>query len=523
MELLRHPLRAGFERLEAWLDQAFGPAWNPLHGLGGLGFFYYWVVVVSGIYLYIFFDTGTTAAYASLEAITRKQWYLGGVMRSLHRYASDGLVLMAVVHLVREFAMDRLHGPRWFTWLTGVPILWLIIVSGITGYWLVWDTLAQFIAVETSEWLDWLGIFGEPIARNFLSPRRLDDRFFSLMMFIHIAVPLILLLVLWIHLQRVTRPRINPRRGLAVGTFLMLLALSFVHPAESQEPADLARVPTDVGLDWFYLAGYPLMDVWSDGAVWGFAVTLSLILCALPWLPPRRQPAAVVDLGNCNGCGRCVEDCPYNAVGMGPRTDGLPFAHQAVVDPALCVSCGICAGACPTGTPFRRGSELVAGIDLPHHNLRDLRERVHAASARLTEEPRVIVFGCDTAAPVERLERPSLAAVRLPCIGALPPSFIDYVLSRDLADGVLITGCREGDCFNRFGIAWTQARLDGTRDPRMRTRVSRDRLRRSWAAKADLKRLDRNIAVFRAHLRSLPEAPATVPSFIRRGEIERVP
>ena len=505
-------LRTGFERAEAWLDRAFGPAWNPLHSLGALGFFYFWVVAISGIYLYIFFDTGTTAAYASLESITRDQWYLGGVMRSLHRYASDGLALMAMVHLLREFAMDRLHGPRWFTWVTGVPILGLVIVSGITGYWLVWDMLAQFIAVETTEWLDWLGIFGEPIARNFLSPARLDDRFFSLMMFIHIAVPLILLFLLWIHLQRVSRPRINPSRGLAVGTFLMLLALAFVHPAESQAPADLTRVPTLVGLDWFYLAAYPLMELWSDGAVWAFAVATGLMLFALPWLPPRREPAAAVDLGNCNGCGRCAEDCPYNAVAMGLRTDGLPFLHQAVVDPDLCVSCGICAGACPTGTPFRRGSDLVAGIDLPHRNLRDLRERVQAASARLTEGPRVIVFGCDSAAPVARLEGPQVAAVSLPCIAALPPSFVDYVLSRDLAEGVFLTGCREGDCFNRFGIAWTEARLAGERDPRLRARVPRERLRRRWAARSDLRRLDREIAAFREHLRDLPAAPAAPPA-----------
>ena len=32
---------------------AFGPRWNPLYQLGALGFFYYWIVAVSGIYLYI--------------------------------------------------------------------------------------------------------------------------------------------------------------------------------------------------------------------------------------------------------------------------------------------------------------------------------------------------------------------------------------------------------------------------------------------------------------------------------------
>ena len=189
MSWLRRSLRLGFEWSEALLDRVFGPAWNPLHNLGALGFFYYWIVAVTGIYLYIFFDTGATEAYESVEYLTHDQWYLGGVMRSFHRYASDGMVLFMAVHMVREFSLDRYRGARWFTWLTGIPVLWLVLIAGITGYWLVWDTLAQYVAIASTEWLDWLPIFGEPIARNFMTPESLDDRFFTLLMFMHIGAP----------------------------------------------------------------------------------------------------------------------------------------------------------------------------------------------------------------------------------------------------------------------------------------------------------------------------------------------
>jgi quinol-cytochrome oxidoreductase complex cytochrome b subunit len=101
-------------------------------------------VAVSGIYLFIFFDTGVTQAYESVEYITNVQWYAGGVMRSLHRYASDALVIVVVLHLGREYAMDRMRGRRWFAWITGVPLLWFIYACGITGYWLVWDMLAHW-------------------------------------------------------------------------------------------------------------------------------------------------------------------------------------------------------------------------------------------------------------------------------------------------------------------------------------------------------------------------------------------
>jgi len=344
MKAIKAILRGSFEWIESAFDLAFGPRWNPFNNLGALGFFYYWIVAVSGFYLYIFFDTGTTEAYDSIEYITHDQWYLAGVMRSLHRYASDGMVLFMVVHMLREFPFDRLRVPRWFTWFTGVPILWLVIASGITGYWLVWDQLAQYVAITTSEWLDWLPIFGEPIARNFLSPTHLDDRFLTLVIFIHIAVPLILLFVLWIHLHRVSRPRINPPRGLAIGTMAMMLGLSILAPATSQGPADLGAAPATLGMDWFYLFVYPLIDNVSAGWAWGAVIALSLIIAGLPWLPPYRRPApAALTLDACHGSERCVSDCPSAAFDMSPRTDGKPFDAQPLVSPDLCVSRGLCS------------------------------------------------------------------------------------------------------------------------------------------------------------------------------------
>lgn len=518
MDLLRRSLRYGFDRAEQTLAAVFPPAWNPLLNLGALGFFFYWIITASGIYLFIFYDTDVRGAHASLEYISREQWYAAGVMRSLHRYASDGLVLVMVLHLAREFALDRYRGVRWFSWITGVPVLVLVFVAGITGYWMVWDRLAQYIALVTTEWLDRLAIFGEPIARNFFSPEMLESRFFTLMVFMHIAVPLIALIILWVHLQRVPEPRINPPRGLAVGVLLSLLVLSLVHPAVSQEPADLAKVPGGVGLDWFYLPLYPLLDHWPGPVTWGGAGVLLLLFVSLPWLPPMRKPAAaVVDLANCNGCERCFQDCPYSAIAMAPRTDGLPFDRQAAVNPALCVACGICAGACPTSMPFRRASALQPGIDLPDHSMGALREAVHAAGAQFEGRGRILVLGCEHGAP---LCRPSAtaAAVSLRCVGQLPPSFIDYVLSRNIADGVIVAGCAEGSCHARFGVEWTKARLARTRDPHLRERVPKERLRELWAGRLGGAELEALIARFSNELAEM-QAPAA--PFVRASSRAR--
>jgi coenzyme F420-reducing hydrogenase delta subunit len=84
---------------------------------------------------------------------------------------------------------------------------------------------------------------------------------------------------------------------------------------------------------------------------------------------------------------------------------------------------------------------------------------------------------------------------------------IDYVLSRDLADGVFITGCREGECYNRFGLRWTEDRLARRRDPYLRARVPRERIGTFWAAPTDRRRLVQAVESFRATLGEPPTAP----------------
>ena len=469
-----------FAQADTLFNWSFGQRGNPLSHLGSLGWYFFWIVAGSGIYLYIFFDTGVTDAYASVEYMTNDQWYAAGVMRSLHRYASDALVIIALLHMLREFALDRMRGKRFFAWITGIATLGFVYACGITGYWLVWDQLAQMIAISTAEWLDTLPLFGEPIANNFLNSTTLSGRFFTLMVFMHIFAPLFMLLLMWVHIQRHSQAKVNPPRPLAIGSMLMLITLSLVYPATSQGPADLDAVPTTVGLDWFYLAGYALLDVLPGGVLWILAVVVGAFLMLLPWMPPAKPAkSAEVSLDNCNGCARCFDDCPFSAITMAPRSDGLAYSVEAVVNTDNCVSCGICVGACPTATPFRRAAEVIPGIELPEYRIADLREQSVAAAAQLSGDSRVIVYACNKSG-AEALQGSAVQVLTMPCVGMLPPAFIDFALSRDLADGVLLAGCAEGACHHRLGNDWTQQRIDRERDPFLRQRVPRERLAVSW-------------------------------------------
>ena len=502
--MIINPLKRVYLALESWFNISFGTEWNPLYHLGTLSFFLFWIILVSGIYLFIPFHGSLEGAHASVEAITHQQWYAGGVMRSLHRYASDAIVITVLLHMFKEFASGRYRGFRWFSWVTGIPNLWMLVTIGITGYWLVWDEMAQYIAVGSAQLMDSLPIFSGAMTRNFVSGG-MTDRFFILIEFLHLlGQPMLLVFMLWLHVKRLSNVEINPPRGLAMGTFVALLALSLLAPATSHAPADLSSVPTEIHIDWYYLNVYPLLEYWPAQQVWILTMGVTVLLMMVPWLLPKKDgPKAVVNLEHCNGCGICFEDCPFDAITLQARTDGARYDHEVVVDPDLCGACGICAGSCPASNPFRspRG-ELITGIDMPQLPVDRMRQQVRDAVDKLTGDLKIIIFGCEHGIDVERLNGDDTLGIKLICSGMLPPTLVEYALKQG-ADGVMVTGCRQNDCYYRFGNRWTRMRFAGDRKPSLRARAERDRILIHGAAEPDAPAIKRDLVAFRERLREV--------------------
>ena len=77
-------------------------------------------------------------------------------------------------------------------------------------------------------------MFASPLTRNFLSDAAVGDRLFSLFVFVHLGVPLLLLFGLWFHIQRISRADVFPPRALAWALFGVLLLLALLRPVTSQ-------------------------------------------------------------------------------------------------------------------------------------------------------------------------------------------------------------------------------------------------------------------------------------------------
>ena len=282
VKLLQQVIRWFFMRIENVFNVAFGDKLNPFYHLGTISFWQFWLLVGTGLYLYIFAETGINDAYQSVERITHIQWWAGGIMRSIHRYATDGMILTMVLHLLRHFAYDRYRGFRSFSWLTGVALIWLVYIAGVNGFMLVWDKLAQFVVIATAEWFDVLPMFNGTLIRNFLYLESVNSRLFTLLAFVHIGAPLIVVFIMWIHVQRVPRAHINPPRPIAIAVSLMFVALALVKPILSQGgEADMSVVPTNIDFDWFELPVLALVYVTNPLHLWFWVLGLTGLLKVL--------------------------------------------------------------------------------------------------------------------------------------------------------------------------------------------------------------------------------------------------
>ena len=499
------------ERIRLFIEDLagrfFASGRNPFYFLGALSFFFFWIVLGSGAYLFIVYRLNIDGAYESVQYLTERQPYWGGIIRSLHRYATDGLMITMVLHGLRVFLADQYRGARWVAWVTGVVALGFIWGEGILGYWMVWDDRAQFVALKTSEFLDVLPIIGPSLPRAFLSRDLVTNLFFLVIIALHIALPILMLILLWLHVSRITRPVIHPPRGIMLGAFSGLMVLSLLDPAVSGQRADVSRLPVSLPIDWFYLGPYPVLNSIPPGLSWLLLLTVATLLIAVPWLgrSPRPQPVSVL-LRRCNECNLCYQDCPYEAITMGPRTDGRPYAREAVVDADLCVSCGICVGSCTTS------ALILPGYSLPGLGT-GIKKRLLRRAAAGTGSS-VVVFLCERSIPAEviRNKAPWIEPIALPCIGMIHPLLIEHAFKSG-ASGVFLAACPEGDCHDRFGDLWLRERLAGQREPSLKPTVDLSRIRIAGFSAVRAEEMTDEIERFRSELRGSPPAlPVVRPS-----------
>jgi coenzyme F420-reducing hydrogenase delta subunit/NAD-dependent dihydropyrimidine dehydrogenase PreA subunit len=498
---------------DALFARAFGSRWNPIHQTGNLAVVFLLATLATGLILFLFYEIDDP--HGSVERL-RTEVFLGGWLRSIHRYAADLAVLATALHLLRKLVQGHTWGPRTLAWTSGVLLLGLLLFCGWTGLILVWDAQALGIALEGARLADLAPIFATPIARAFTGAATVPSSFFFMNLFLHVALPLGLAAMLAVHVARVARPALLPPRRLAALALGLLALVAAVLPVPLGAEADLLALPGRAPLDPLFSFWLPLARGTGPWGQLGFWTAAALLAFLAPrfWRPRaagRPQPinTSWVDERCCTGCTHCVSDCPYEAIAMVPRAEGRGSELVARVDPARCVGCGICAGSCaPMGVgPYgRTGRDQLGALDalFPPAGL----------------VPEVVVFACrsagwDRATSLRRGDTGTVEIVPLSCAGSLHTAAIESSLRRGVG-GVLVLSCPPRDCRFREGPKWTEQRLFHGREAELHERVDRTRVAFAALSTAEVMKAAALVDALRRRARELALRPA------EGGEVEAV-
>jgi quinol---cytochrome c reductase cytochrome b subunit, bacillus type len=113
--------------------------------LGGLSFFLFILLTVTGIYLMFFYrpaaELAGAAAYADVENL-RNGVAFGDLTRNIHRWGAHLMVITVFLHMARVFYTGAYKPPREFNWVVGVILLLITLLLAFSGYLLPWDQLS---------------------------------------------------------------------------------------------------------------------------------------------------------------------------------------------------------------------------------------------------------------------------------------------------------------------------------------------------------------------------------------------
>ncbi|RLI70631.1 disulfide reductase [Archaeoglobales archaeon] len=227
--------------------------------------------------------------------------------------------------------------------------------------------------------------------------------------------------------------------------------------------------PAETDVKGIFLAGTSSgpKDIQDSVASAGLAAAkaLQLIVTGRAEFDPYN---AYVDEEKCIGCGLCMKVCNFNAVFMEDK--------KARIDANACVMCGVCVAACPADA-----------IDMGFFTDEQIRAEIDALTEEKNIYPLILAFACwycsygatDLAGTVKAQYEPNIRVIRVLCTGRVDPEWILRAFKKGV-DGVIVAGCRLGECHFKFGNYKAEERVKNLQKALEITGINPRRLKCIW-------------------------------------------
>lgn len=206
------------ESVLGWLDERLGlrtiyrtvfdrkvPKVNWWYTLGSATLFLFFLQVVTGIFLTVYYVPSPDHAYASIQYITNEVAF-GWLIRGIHHWGASLMVVFAFAHMLRTFFMAAYKFPREITWITGVFLLLATLGMGFSGYLLPWNQRAYWATTVGTEIAGTAPVVGDFIVRVLRGGPELSALTLARFFAAHIwFLPVVISLLIGVHLYLVIR------------------------------------------------------------------------------------------------------------------------------------------------------------------------------------------------------------------------------------------------------------------------------------------------------------------------------
>jgi menaquinol-cytochrome c reductase cytochrome b subunit len=179
------------------LDKPIPKGLNLSYCFGGITFFLFLMLAVTGYFMTFYYVPSPTQAYDAVDFMTYEV-SMGSVVRGVHHWSANLMVVTILLHMIRVYIYGAYKKPREINWITGVLLLCMVMGFAFTGYLLPWDQKAYWATKVGTSVMGTVPIIGDYVLRITRGGTELGaltlTRFYTLhVVFLPIAVVVLLI------------------------------------------------------------------------------------------------------------------------------------------------------------------------------------------------------------------------------------------------------------------------------------------------------------------------------------------
>lgn len=273
---------------------------NPFYAIGPIFYLVWFIVIVSGLLLMMWYIPTKAAAFDSILNIQHHIPF-GNIVRGLHKYGADAMIIAATIRMYRMFLAADYKPGREFNIAIALVTLLLSMYSGLTGYLLIWNQRAFWATKVFATFPTYMDQF--PVMGDFYLPlvksvhmgwntaefllgaggaitQETITRFFSL----HLAFSLIPLIFVELYFYRTGYKRVPLNWLKRSVVIFMLVAVSILMPAALGHRSNPDVTPLPILSDWYFLGLYQMYKYLEPVVATEITMVIPLSVVILPFL-----------------------------------------------------------------------------------------------------------------------------------------------------------------------------------------------------------------------------------------------